>query len=152
MSDACNITGCKDPVEAILRQDRAFLPGGIDFDLWMSTLSFPMIMMTQTHTAVVQSRDDAIAWLKDSEIKARAEGAVALCTQIRTHLEVSEDEAVISSVRRRISAAGIVVGSNSMTWTVIREGTFWKIRFLLFDETHANGTLTFGAPGKPGDK
>lgn len=139
-------TGCKDPIEVVLRQDHAFGPEIMDVDLWLSTLFFPLVMLSNEDTVLVETRGDAVRWLNAVGRAVRATGVVGIRTRILSNFLVEEDLAMVSTLRDRIGADGGVMASTSITWTITRLGPDWKARSLLFDERRADPSVTFG-PG-----
>lgn len=108
--------------------------GRIDYCRWTDTIFFPLTMHCDGTTLVVHDRDAFREHLQDLECMAIEMGAATIRTRILSHLRPVEEMAIISSVRDRLSADDTVLGSASMTWSVIRVGDEWKINQIHFND------------------
>ena len=119
--------------DVVLLQDRAFGPEETDEDLWMSTLTVPLTMKTVNRTMVLKSRAEVLHELRAVIDAVRADGVRALRTRILSHIQPTDELAIIASMRDRVSGSGGIIGSTSITWTLIKVGEEWKINQLFFD-------------------
>ena len=123
-----------DPVDVILMQDRAFGPDRIDIDLWLRSLHDPVRLVRDGDAkGLVLDYAGVIEELLRTEKAARKDGIVKLRTRILTHLQPTEDLAIIASHRDRLSAQNVVLGTTSMTWTLTRPDGIWRISQIFFD-------------------
>ena len=138
------IEGCKDPIDAILRQDKAFGPVEIDMDLWLKTHHYPAVVVTSEFSRVFNDAEMTRRNLSKMDAIARAEGTVALKTRILSHLQPTEDTAIVCSIRDRLDAAGNIIASVSLTWVLMREDENWKIRTTHVDDgAHSESAMTW---------
>ncbi len=124
-----------DSVDVVLRQDEAFGPERIDYDLWMTTLDFPMIMISGDDQAVVPNRSAAEAYLVEVERAVRRDGVRAFRTRILSHIQPTPDMSIISSMRDLLNRDGGVLATSIMTFTLKKIGGEWKITQLFFDDS-----------------
>ena len=123
-----------DPIDVILRQDRAFGPEQIDYDLWLSTLMDPVRLLGSAdlggrmldHAATIKQ-------LQRVEAAARADGVTQLRTRILTHIQPAEDLAIVASMRDLLSDQNVVLSTSSVTWTMTRTKEAWLISQIFFE-------------------
>ncbi len=123
-----------EPSRTVLMQDECYSADGIDARRWMQTVFIPLTMVGDGKTFTIDTEDAFSDHLKALEEKAIELGVAALRTEIQSCAYMIEDMAIISSVRHRLSAKGKVLGSTSITWTVIRVDEHWKINQILFND------------------
>ncbi|MEM1159692.1 MAG: hypothetical protein AAGJ28_02055 [Pseudomonadota bacterium] len=129
-----------DPIEVVLRQDEAFGPDGVDIDLWMSTLTWPLTMQSGEARIVLPDRESVAAEVERVCAIARDEGVVRTRTRILSHLQPAEDTTILSSLKDRFSSDGSLLGSSPLTWTLVSQSGEWKVRQVYFER------LEFGLP------
>lgn len=123
-----------DPVDVILLQDRAFGAARIDIDLWLRSLHDPVRLLSDENPkGMMLDYAAVIEELLLTETAARADGIAKLRTRILTHLQPTEDLAIIASHRDRLSIQNVVLGTTSMTWTLTRPDGIWRISQIFFD-------------------
>jgi len=119
--------------DVVLLQDRAFGSGETDEELWLSTLTFPLTIKTTDRIMVLKTPEETRGEIRAVVAAARAGGVHTIRTRILSHIQPTDEVAIIASMRDRLSATGGVLGSTSITWTLIRVGEDWKINQLFFD-------------------
>lgn len=119
--------------EVVLRQDRAFGPDIIDYDLWLTTVTFPVTGMCHQGSRKLEDGAALVGVLKAQETEARGDGVSALRTRILSRIALSEREVMISTIRDRLSATGGIIGSTPVTWHVRLTDAGWKIHKIFFD-------------------
>ncbi len=123
-----------DPIDVILRQDRAFGPDTVDYDLWLTTLMDPVRLLASNDLAGrMMDHAAAIKQLKTIETAARADGVAQLRTRILTHIQPAEDLAIVASMRDLLSENNMVLRTTSMTWTLSRVEDVWRISQVFFE-------------------
>ena len=123
-----------DPIDVILRQDRAFGPERIDYDLWMTTLMDPVRLLGSADLGGrMLDRAATIKQLQSVEAAARADGVTQLRTRILTHIQPAEDLAIVASMRDLLSNQNVVLSTSSVTWTMIRTEAVWRISQIFFE-------------------
>ncbi len=123
-----------DPVGVVLIQDACMSEAGIDFVRWSKTVFLPLTMSSDGNLFSVEDEPGFHEHLKMLESKATALGVTALRTRVMSHIRPSEDMAIVSSIRDRMSKDGGIVGSSSITWTLISLNGAWKISQILFND------------------
>ena len=123
-----------DPVGVVLLQDKCMSEDGIDYELWTSTVFLPLTMSSDGNVFTVEdeagfSEHLSMLWQKALELQV-----VRLRTRILSHIQPSEDMSIVSSIRDRIAGDGTVIGSSSITWTLLRENQRWLINQILFND------------------
>ena len=123
-----------DPIDVILKQDQAFGPERIDYDLWMTTLADPVRMMGEADmTGRMFHRAAAISQLMTIEAAARANGVTQIRTRILTHLQPTEDLSIVVSKRDLLSEKNVIISTSSVTWTLTRSQDEWLISQIFFE-------------------
>lgn len=130
-----------DPVAVVLEQDECVSERGIDYSRWTETVFIPLTLVADGRFIPIDSDDALIEHLRALERKARELGITALRTEILSLNQRSEGLAIIRSIRHRLSATGHVIGSSSMTWSLIRLGTGWKINQIHFNDSTLNPSV-----------
>ena len=128
------LEGCKDTIDVILRQDKAFGPIEIDLDLWLTTHHYPAVVVTNSFSRVIEDPEKTRRDLRKMDAVARAQGTVSLKTRILSHLQPTEDTSIVCSIRDRLDADGNIIASVSLTWVLMREDGIWKIRTTHVDD------------------
>lgn len=123
-----------DPVGVVLLQDACLSEAGIDCERWTKTVFFPLTMSSDGNLFTIETEACFHEHLKMLEKKACQLGVVALRTRILSHIQPSEDMSIISSIRDRLGKDGRVIGSSSITWTLISVDGAWQISQILFNE------------------
>lgn len=123
-----------DPVDVILRQDLAFGRSHTDYDLWMTTLQDPVRMLQRDDPdGALLTHAETRSQIGRVEKLARADGVVAMRTRILTHLQTTEDMAIVASMRDMLSEKSVVLSTTSMTWTLQRSDDEWRITQIFFE-------------------
>ncbi|MEM7190371.1 MAG: hypothetical protein AAF439_12230 [Pseudomonadota bacterium] len=133
----------RDPIDVVLRQDRAYGPDGCDIDLWMSTLTWPLTLRSGADQVVLPDYASIVSELGRVTELAQREGVVRMQTRILSHLRPADDTVILSSIKDRFDADDKLIGSSSMTWTLVLLDSDWKIRQLSFERSH------YGLPSIP---
>ena len=133
-----------DPIEVVMRQDQCYGRDRIDYAMWMSTVAAPLVLLSVDQRVILPDEAAIIAETEETERKARADGVVALRTQILSHIRPVEDMAIVASIRDRLGAGGGIIGSTSMTWTLSRLGDGWRIHQIFFEKPRYS--LSHGTP------
>lgn len=123
-----------NPADAVLAQDACMNNAIIDYDRWATTVFFPLTLVGDGRTFVIETKAELTAHLKALKKKVDELGVVAIRTRILSTQRASKDVAVISSVRERVGSRGELIGSTSVTWTVLNDGGAWKINQILFND------------------
>ncbi|MEM7056221.1 MAG: hypothetical protein AAF557_01405 [Pseudomonadota bacterium] len=123
-----------DPVGVVLIQDTCLSERGIDYDRWTKTVFLPLTMSSDGNLFSVDDKSEFIDHLQMLQKKAGQLGVVALRTRVLSHIQPTEAMSIVSSIRDRLSGDGEVVGSSSITWTLILVNGAWKISQILFND------------------
>ena len=123
-----------DPVDAVLRQDKAWRSDDIDFPAWLSTLNIPVCLLSNGRMRLLKTEEDVISDLRRTQKRARAAGVVGLRTTILSHIQPAENLSIIASIRQHIGTDGQVISASSITWNVVNLDGHWRISQMVMDD------------------
>jgi len=123
-----------DPVGVVLIQDACISDAGIDLERWTKTVFLPLTMSSDGNLFTVEDEPGFHEHLKMLEKKAKDLGVTKLRTRVLSHIQPSDEMAIVSSIRDRVSGDGTVIGSSSITWTLMSLQGAWKINQILFND------------------
>ena len=131
-----------DPIAPILEQDSCFGASGIDLARWSNTVFIPLTLVGDGRSYAIEDPNALVNHLVALERKAFELGVAGLRTEILSCEKPVPDMAIVSSLRERLSGVGAVLGTVSMTWTVLRFDGSWKINQILFNDTVRDPSVT----------
>lgn len=123
----------QDPVDAVLRQDKAWGPDQIDTALWLSTVNIPVCLVSGGRMRLLKSEDEVLKDLRATEERARAAGVAGLRTLILSHIQPAENLSIIASIRQHLGQEGNVISATSVTWNVVDLDGRWRISQLVME-------------------
>ncbi|MEL6963537.1 MAG: hypothetical protein AAFO01_12320 [Pseudomonadota bacterium] len=101
----------------------------------------PLTLVGGGRTFVLHDRAALIEHLKALEQKGQELSIAKLRTQILSSRDEVDGVTVIDSFRERLSADGTILGTVSMTWTVIRAGCGWKVSQIHFNDSRSDPSV-----------
>lgn len=141
-----------EPTDPILEQDKCFSSIGIDLARWSHTVFLPLTLVGDGRSYAIAHTEALVDHLGALERKALELGVTGLRTEILSCEQPVSDMAIISSLRGRLMDDATVIGTTSITWTVIRVSGSWKINQILFNDTVRDPSITaqvfLGHPNK----
>lgn len=123
------------PSEVVTEQDQCIGQGLLDVARWCSTVFFPLVMMSETGTMIVDSPRMFERHLFDLQQTALLRGVVGFRTRITSESQPAVNVAIVGSLRDHYDAAGHAVGTTSITWSLVRTDGVWKINQIHFNDT-----------------
>ena len=139
--DAVELDLTESPASPMLSHDRLLVDGYLDVETWLRTLFLPVLVLTEEGNMLYETEEDArghLSWL--SEV-AQQSGTVGLRTRIVSTRQTGDDIALVTTLRDRVSADDQVIGTTSITWTVIRDQNEWKISQIHFNDARLDPSL-----------
>jgi len=123
-----------DPVGVVLIQDACMSEAGIDFARWTKTVFLPLTMSSDGNLFTVEDEPGFHDHLSMLSKKALDLGVTKLRTRVLSHIQPSDEMAIVSSIRDRMAGDGKIIGSSSITWTLMSLNGAWKINQILFND------------------
>lgn len=123
-----------DPVGVVLIQDTCMSETGIDVERWTKTLFLPLTMSSDGNLFTVENEPELHEHMKMLEKKAKDLGVTTLRTRVLSHIQPSDEMAIVSSIRDRIAGDGAIIGSSSITWSLMSLQGAWKINQIMFND------------------
>ena len=142
----------QEPADPITAQDSCFSEAGLDVVRWSRTVFLPLTLFGDGRSFALDDEQALTGHLRALESKAIQLGVTRLRTEIISHSMPVPNMAIVSTLRERLSNNGTVLGTVSMTWTVIRSEGSWKINQILFNDSVRDPSVTaqvfLGHPNK----
>ena len=123
-----------DPVGVVLIQDECLTEAGIDYDRWTSTVFLPLTLSSDGNLFAVEDEAAFRNHLRLLGERAKELGVTQLRTRILSHIQPNEGMSIVSSIRDRLASDGGIIGSSSITWTLLLQNGNWQINQILFNE------------------
>ncbi|MEM7742596.1 MAG: hypothetical protein AAF409_02700 [Pseudomonadota bacterium] len=130
------------PAEVVLEQDHCIGPDHLDIARWTATVFFPLVMVSSTGTLAIDDAEAFAAHLEElRDTAGRGRGMAGFRTRITSEITPAENIAIVGSYRDHVDAAGDVITSSSITWSLIRSGGAWKINQIHFNDARQDPSV-----------
>ena len=118
----------------MLTHDGCYSVTGIDTERWANTMHFPLTRLLSGRAQTILSREELIAHLLLMDAAMREAGVGSMRTRILSHLRPSDDLTILCSLRDSLDPDGWLMKTISITWTLMRFDTGWRITQILFND------------------
>ena len=126
-----------EPTAIVLAQDRCLRDGIIDREAWRQTVFVPMSLVSDGKTHVIADEADFEKMMDDLQHYATAHGITHIRTRISAHIGVSDNVATIPGLRDHM-AGSERIATASMTFSVMRDSSGWRINQIHFNDHTAD--------------
>ncbi|MEM7060209.1 MAG: hypothetical protein AAF557_21720 [Pseudomonadota bacterium] len=124
-----------DAAAVVQQQDTCLNEDGIDCESWAKTVFLPLTLISENSSFHIRNNKGLFEHLKKLEKEAKKIGIAKLQTCIISQNQRGRDMSVVSSVRKLLSSEGLLIGSTSITWTLLKLENLWKINLILFNDS-----------------